>query len=137
MPDSAPSSSSSLAFSLVARDLAREHGSVTVLDGVDLTVGPRTRLGVIGPNGVGKTTLLRLLAGVERPDRGQVSRTPAALRVGYLPQEPERSDDETEDRSRGQCEAQAHAALDGHPHHRRSSDQRSRRPHSHRLSSPP
>ena len=68
--------SSSSSFSLVARDLARARGGSTVLDGVDVTVGPRTRLGVVGPNGVGKTTLLRLLAGLDRPDRGSVTRTP-------------------------------------------------------------
>ena len=83
--------SSSSSFSLVARDLARVRGGSTVLDGVDVSVGPRTRLGVVGPNGVGKTTLLRLLAGLDRPDRGSVTRTPPNARVGYLPQEPERS----------------------------------------------
>jgi ATPase subunit of ABC transporter with duplicated ATPase domains len=83
----------SSSFSLVARDLARAWGSFTVLDGVDLTVGPRTRLGVVGPNGVGKSTLLQLLAGVETPDRGSVTRTPLSARVGYLPQEPERGDE--------------------------------------------
>jgi ATPase subunit of ABC transporter with duplicated ATPase domains len=88
---SSPSSSSS--FSLVARDLAREHGPHTVLDGVDVSIGPRTRLGVVGPNGVGKTTLLRLLAGQDRPDRGSINATPPTLRVGYLAQEPERRDE--------------------------------------------
>ena len=85
------SASSSSSFSLVARDLARVRGGFAVLDGVDVSVGPRTRLGVVGPNGVGKTTLLRLLAGLDRPDRGSVTRTPPNARVGYLPQEPERS----------------------------------------------
>ena len=88
----APSSSS---FSLVARDLARSFGSFTVLDGIDVAVGPRTRLGVVGPNGTGKTTLLRLLAGLEIPDRGTVSCAPPTLRVGYLPQERERRPNET------------------------------------------
>ena len=88
-----PRSSPSSSFSLVARDLARARGSFTVLDAVDVAVGPRTRLGVVGPNGVGKTTLLRLLAGIERPDRGTVTRTPPSLQVGYLPQEPERGDE--------------------------------------------
>jgi ATPase subunit of ABC transporter with duplicated ATPase domains len=78
-------------FSLVARGLARSRGAQVVLDGVDVDVGPGTRLGVVGPNGVGKTTLLRLLAGVDTPDRGTVVRTPPSLRVGFLPQEPERS----------------------------------------------
>ncbi len=88
-----PSSSSASSFSLVARDLARVRGPFTVLDAVDVSVGPRTRLGVVGPNGVGKTTLLRLLAGVDRPDRGTVTATPPSVRVGYLPQEPERGDE--------------------------------------------
>jgi ATPase subunit of ABC transporter with duplicated ATPase domains len=87
MPSSAPSTTS---FSLVARDLAREHGSHTVLDRVDVSIGPRTRLGVVGPNGVGKSTLLRILAGSEPHDRGSISAAPPNLRVGYLPQEPER-----------------------------------------------
>ncbi len=93
MPSPSSPSSSSSSFSLVARDLAREHGAHTVLDGVDVSIGPRTRLGVVGPNGVGKTTLLRLLAGLERTDRGTVTVTPPALQVGYLAQEPERRDE--------------------------------------------
>src|SRR5436309_3811531 len=44
-------------------------------------------MGLVGPNGAGKSTLLRILAGLEEPDRGTVRRTPAALAVGYLPQE--------------------------------------------------
>jgi ATPase subunit of ABC transporter with duplicated ATPase domains len=89
---SAPPPSSS-SFSLLARDLAREHGSHTVLDGVDVAIGPRTRLGVVGPNGVGKTTLLQILAGDDRPDRGSLTATPSTLRVGYLAQEPDRRDE--------------------------------------------
>src|SRR3954468_21526724 len=87
-PSSAPSS-----FSLVARDLAREHGPHTVLDRVDVSIGPRTRLGVVGPNGVGKSTLLRILARSEPHDRVSISATPPNLRVGYLAQEPERRDE--------------------------------------------
>ncbi len=82
-------------FSLVATDLARSFGDHTVLDGVDVRVGPRTRLAVVGPNRVGKSTLLRLLAGLDQPDRGRVTRTPPALRVGYLAQEAERDERET------------------------------------------
>src|SRR5581483_1547186 len=57
-----------------------------VLDGVSLVVSPGDRIGIVGPNGIGKSTLLRVLAGLETPDRGEVVRTGA---VGYLPQEPE------------------------------------------------
>ena len=62
-------------------------GAHTVLSEVTLGVGPRSRIGLVGPNGVGKTTLLRLLAGLDEPDSGSVVRTPATLAVGYLPQE--------------------------------------------------
>jgi ATPase subunit of ABC transporter with duplicated ATPase domains len=82
-------------FSLTARHLVRRRAGMTVLDGVSVTVGPRSRLGVVGPNGVGKTTLLRALAGLDRPDAGSVTGTPPSLRVGYLPQVHDRRTDET------------------------------------------
>jgi ATPase subunit of ABC transporter with duplicated ATPase domains len=72
---------------LVATDITKSHGSSLVLNGVSITVRPRDRIGIVGPNGVGKSTLLRILAALEAPDRGSVSRTPDALTVGYLPQE--------------------------------------------------
>ncbi len=81
--------------SLVARDLAVTIGRLTVLDGVSLTVAPGHRYGLIGPNGVGKSTLLRVLAGALRPDRGSVVRQPPRATVGLLDQEPERRDRET------------------------------------------
>ncbi|MFI5046674.1 MAG: ABC-F family ATP-binding cassette domain-containing protein [Acidimicrobiia bacterium] len=82
-------------FSLLARDLVRTRAGAPVLDGVSCAIGPGTRLGVVGANGVGKTTLLRSLAGLDAPDGGVVSRTPASLRVGYLPQVHEARADET------------------------------------------
>src|SRR3954454_3744450 len=80
---------------LVATDIARSHGAFVVLDGVSVVVGPRARIGVVGPNGVGKTTLLRILAGLEPPDAGRVTLAPPTLNVGYLPQETEARPDET------------------------------------------
>ena len=75
--------------------VVRSFGARTVLDHVDLTLGPRSRLGLVGPNGAGKSTLLRLLAGLDQPDEGHVERTPASLTVGYLPQEHDRRPGET------------------------------------------
>ncbi len=75
--------------------VVRSFGARTVLDRVDLTLGPRSRLGLVGPNGAGKSTLLRLAAGLDEPDEGTVERTPASLTIGYLPQEHDRRDGET------------------------------------------
>ena len=75
---------------LSARGLTFSRGASTILDDVDLLVAPGHRIGVVGPNGVGKTTLLLALAGLLVPDGGRVQLAPPAATVGYLPQEPER-----------------------------------------------
>ncbi len=82
-------------FVLVARDVVRHHGAQVVLGGVSLSVNANTRLGIVGPNGIGKSTLLRILAGIESPDDGVVSRSPATTTVGWLPQEPDAQSGET------------------------------------------
>ncbi|MFF5652185.1 ABC-F family ATP-binding cassette domain-containing protein [Streptomyces collinus] len=69
---------------LLAHDLVRSLGGRRVLDGVCLTASPGHRIGLIGENGVGKSTLLRLLAGVDEPDVGTVSRPDG---LGFLHQE--------------------------------------------------
>ena len=73
--------------SITLVEVAVSHGADEVFSGVSLTVGAGSRIGVVGPNGVGKTTLLRLLAGLEEPERGRVRVSPPGLSVGYLPQE--------------------------------------------------
>jgi ATPase subunit of ABC transporter with duplicated ATPase domains len=72
---------------LAAANITKYHGAQLVLQDVTLVVPPRSRIGLVGRNGVGKSTLLRILSGEEEPDRGTVRRTPAGLAVGYLPQE--------------------------------------------------
>jgi ATPase subunit of ABC transporter with duplicated ATPase domains len=71
---------------LRARAITVTRGPLVVLDAVDLTVAGGDTIGLIGPNGVGKSTLLRVLAGQLHPDRGRVSLTPPTATVGYLPQ---------------------------------------------------
>ena len=74
--------------SLRARGVGVSHGAVAVLHDVDLAVGPGDRVAVVGPNGVGKTTLLRVLAGELVPEAGSVTRHPATASVVHVPQEP-------------------------------------------------
>ncbi|MER5204099.1 ABC-F family ATP-binding cassette domain-containing protein [Streptomyces sp. NPDC002825] len=69
---------------LLAHELVRDLGGRRVLDGLSLTASPGRRIGLIGENGVGKSTLLRVLAGVDEPDSGTVRR-PGDL--GFLHQE--------------------------------------------------
>jgi ATPase subunit of ABC transporter with duplicated ATPase domains len=75
--------------SITLVDVAVSHAGGEIFSGVSLTVGGGARIGLVGPNGVGKTTLLRLLAGLEEPERGRVRLSPPGLSVGYLPQEHE------------------------------------------------
>ncbi len=64
------------------------YGHVPLLDHVDLVVEPGSRIGLIGRNGAGKSSMLKLLAGVAVPDDGRIWRQPG-LRIGYVVQEPE------------------------------------------------
>jgi ATP-binding cassette subfamily F protein uup len=59
---------------LVARGVDKSLGGRQLVTSLDLTIGPGTRVGVIGPNGSGKTTLLDVLSGVLAPDRGGIER---------------------------------------------------------------
>jgi ATPase subunit of ABC transporter with duplicated ATPase domains len=99
---------------LIARDLVRHHGAQVVLQDVSVAITAGTRLGVVGPNGIGKSTLLRILAGLELPDGGVVERSPATTTVGWLPQEPDGRAGETlaDYLARRTGVADASAALD-------------------------
>jgi putative ABC transport system ATP-binding protein len=57
---------------LAGRGLVKRYGTATALAGVDVEVGERESLAVMGPSGSGKSTLLHTLAGIVRPDRGEV-----------------------------------------------------------------
>ena len=63
------------------------YGHVPLLDHADLVIEPGSRIGLIGRNGAGKSSLLKILAGLAAPDDGRVWRRPG-LRIAFVPQEP-------------------------------------------------
>src|SRR2546423_4166159 len=70
---------------LFVRNLSKSYGAITVLDDISFVINVNDRVGVVGSNGVGKTTLLSILVGQESPDSGSYSFAPST-EVGYLPQ---------------------------------------------------
>ena len=75
-------------MALVSLNAVRKSfGSRTVLDGLDFAIEPGARVGVVGANGSGKSTMLRLLAGLEEPDAGTSVRRRGIV-VSFLPQHP-------------------------------------------------
>jgi len=71
-----------------ANNISKSFGPVDLFSGVSFAIPKGSRLALVGSNGCGKTTLLRILAGLDEPSGGKVSRA-KVLRIGYLPQEAE------------------------------------------------
>jgi ATP-binding cassette subfamily F protein 3 len=64
----------------------KQFATKVLLEGATAHLRPGARVGLVGPNGVGKTTLFRMILGEESPDKGFIRKRPR-LRIGYLPQE--------------------------------------------------
>ena len=71
---------------IAANSLSKSFGAEDLFANVSFSVAKGARLALVGPNGIGKTTLLRILIGQEEPSSGSVTRA-RNLRIGYLPQE--------------------------------------------------
>ena len=72
---------------LSAEHISKNYGTRQLLEDVSLYLEEGQKIGIIGVNGTGKSTLLRILAGVEEPDSGTLSRDPN-VQISYLPQNP-------------------------------------------------
>ncbi|MFG2003553.1 energy-dependent translational throttle protein EttA [Spirillospora sp. NPDC048911] len=72
----------------------KAHGDKVVLDDVTMSFLPGAKIGVLGPNGMGKSTLLRMMAGLEQPSNGEARLMPGYT-VGILQQEPPLNEDKT------------------------------------------
>ncbi|HLZ81891.1 MAG TPA: ATP-binding cassette domain-containing protein [Ktedonobacteraceae bacterium] len=70
---------------LAVRDLSKSYGAINVLNQVFCIINTGDRIGIVGPNGVGKSTLLKILVGQEEAEAGTFSYAPS-IEVGYLPQ---------------------------------------------------
>lgn len=71
---------------ITAQNLSKSFGARDLFTNLSLNVPPQGRIAIVGPNGIGKTTLLRILIGLEEPSQGTVQRA-RNIRIGYLPQE--------------------------------------------------
>jgi len=71
---------------LHVQHLAKSYGPRRVLGDVSFVLNDAEHVGLIGPNGVGKSTLVRCLVGQEQPDEGTIVLQPTGARIGYLPQ---------------------------------------------------
>ena len=71
---------------LTTTNLGKSYGPEDIFSGINVSVPKNARIGLVGTNGVGKTTLLRLLIGEESPSEGTIQKS-KSLTIGYLPQE--------------------------------------------------
>ena len=77
-----------------AEHLYKNYGMKQLLNDVSLYLNERDKLGIVGINGTGKSTLLKILAGAEEPDEGTITRSPN-IQISYLSQNPSMNDDFT------------------------------------------
>ena len=75
-------------------NLTVSYGGWTLFDGISFLVNPKERIGLVGKNGAGKTTILKLIAGLQQPTSGAVTKT-ADCTIGYLPQQMQVADTTT------------------------------------------
>jgi ATP-binding cassette subfamily F protein uup len=97
------------------------YGHVALLDGAALALEPGERIGLIGRNGTGKSSLLKVIAGLEKLDDGLLQQT-QGLRIRYVPQEPQFDDAGTVFDAVGEGVAEARVVRDAYEAHAEGAD---------------
>jgi len=75
-----------IAIVIVFSNVAKQYGKQILFTDISFQINPGEKAGLVGPNGCGKSTLFRLIAGMEQPDEGSVS-VPGKIRIAYFRQE--------------------------------------------------
>lgn len=73
---------------LTVQSVSKAHGTTVLFKNITFSIGPGDRIGMIGPNGGGKSSLIKIVAGIEEPDSGSIVKK-QNLRVGYSSQSPQ------------------------------------------------
>lgn len=79
---------------LIAEQLTKSYGTKSLFNNISFTIEPKDKIGLVGINGTGKSTLLRVLAGLDTPDTGKVSKG-KTIRIEFLEQMPQFDPEET------------------------------------------
>lgn len=79
---------------LTLKNIRKTYATTRILEKVSFSLGEGQKVALVGQNGVGKSTLLKIIAGIETPDRGEIIK-PNRVLIGYLPQEAGEGSDET------------------------------------------
>jgi len=74
---------------LAAENITKTYGVRTLFDNITLNIADTDKIGLIGINGTGKSSFLRILAGIDGPDKGTVTSFLNPMKIEYLPQDPE------------------------------------------------
>ncbi|MDO5332553.1 MAG: ABC-F family ATP-binding cassette domain-containing protein [bacterium] len=79
---------------IAVQNLTVEFSAVPLFNNINYVINPRDRIALVGKNGAGKSTMLKIIAGLQRPTSGQVA-VPAETTIGYLPQQMKLADETT------------------------------------------
>ena len=71
---------------LTVHHLSKSYGIETILHDITFSLNRGERIGLVGPNGCGKSTLIKIISGQEKPDQGSIQFSPPDVRIGYLAQ---------------------------------------------------